>query len=73
MALLFLCFQIELEFEILDLVENWRIQRKNLEARTKTNNKLNHTCDTKSGSDWTQATVVGGERSHRCAIPHSPA
>ena len=42
---------------------------KSSEHVWRTNNfNLNVTCDAGSGN-WTRATVVGGERSHHCAIP----
>ncbi len=47
--------------------ENRRTRRKTLGARTRTNNKLNpHMAP---GRNRTRATLVGGERSHHCAIP----
>ena len=39
-----------------------------LEQRERTNNKLNpHTVYGVDAGSWTQATLVGGKRSHHCA------
>jgi len=61
--------QVELEFGNVGFYgerkpENWR---RTLRARTRTNNKLNPH-DTGTGNQ-TRDTLVGGERSHHCAIP----
>ena len=52
--------------------ENRRTWRKTLGAGTKNQHQTQPTCDTRSVS-LTQATAVGGERSHHCAIHCIPA
>ena len=71
MALLVHCFQVELQFRMLVFVEVGKPgdQGKTVGARTRTNNKLNPHATSCWHGNWTQATWVGGERSHHCAIP----
>ncbi len=47
--------------------ENRRTRRKTLGARTRTNNELNPRMT--PDQNRARATLVGGERSHHCAIP----
>jgi len=60
---------VELEFGLLVYVEGGKPEdrRKTLGARTRTNNKLNPHMT--PGRNGTRDTLVGGERSHRCATP----
>ena len=62
--------EIELEFSNVGFEERGKSekQQKNPSERTRTNNKLNPHMNTGSGNQ-TQATLVGGECSHHCAIP----
>ena len=62
MALLLHGVQVELEFRVLVFVEGGK-----LEGLGKNQQQTQPTCDTRSGNR-TQATVVGGEHSHHCAI-----
>ena len=64
-------FHVELEFRNVSFWGGRKIGEpgeKTLGARTRTNNKLNPHMTPKSGNR-TRATLVGGERSHHCAIP----
>ena len=62
MALLLHGVQVELEFRVLVFVEGGKP-----EGLGKNQQQTQPTCDTRSGNR-TQATVVGGEHSHHCAI-----
>ena len=57
-----------LECRFLWMEENQRTQRKTLGAWDENQQQSQPTCDAGSGNQ-TRATVVGGERSHHCAIP----
>ena len=62
---------IELQFRELVFDEEGKQENpeKNPRSKTRTNNKLNpHVA---KGRNRTQATLVGGERSHHCAISAS--
>ena len=69
MALLLLGVQVELEFRVLGIVEGGKPEGlgKNPRSEDENQQQTQPTCDTRSGNR-TQATVVGGEHSHHCAI-----
>ena len=62
------CFRIELEFGMLIFVEGGKPENpeKNPRSRDEDQQQTQPTCDAGSGNR-TQATAVGGERSHPCA------
>ena len=68
-------FLVELEFS-----KVWFLRRGNtgaagekpLGAKERAKNKLDQPTYGVDAGIWTQATLVGGERSHHCAIPCSP-
>ena len=64
------CFQIELEFGSVGFVKGGKLENLEKNPRSKGENQqqTQPTCDAGSGNR-TRVTVVGGERSHHCAIP----
>ena len=69
MALLFHGVQVELEFRVLVFLEGGKPEgsEKNPWSKDENQQQTQPTCDTRSGNR-TQAAVVGGARSHHCAI-----
>ena len=64
------CFQIELEFRSVDFCGGRKTREpgENPQSSDENQQQTQPTCDAGSGNR-TQATAVGGERSHHCAIP----
>ena len=64
------CFQIELEFGSVGFVKGGKLENpeKNRRSRDENQQQTRPKCDGGSGNR-TQATAVGGECSHHCAIP----
>ena len=67
-------FRIELEFGNVGFLrrgENRRTRRKTSRSKDENQQQTQPTYDTGTGNR-TRATLVGGERSHHCAIPAPP-
>ena len=63
-------FCIKWEFGVLVFVEGWKLENPEKKPWSMDENQqqTQPTCDARS-RNWTQATVVGDECSHCCAIP----